>query len=135
MKYKKKLIQRLKDKYGVSNLFFFKGAKRLVKKDWSPLIMDYDRYITIPIVVCSLKRNPKKVYKNRPDISVYGRYKHDELQHVLQSLQAQSRGDYYALKPKQLAYVKSVLFEPWDAEFKDLYDLKQAYLMAYLAEI
>lgn len=154
MKYKKKLIQKIKDQYGVSELFFFKGYKRIrvvmkgrsIGACTSAVAAMNTKWSNVPIVICSFNRNPKKVYKNREDVVVIGRYTHCELEVVLRSLQMQSDPQFdraellRTLKFNSKAFFsysheRIVLFEQWNTEFEDLHSLKQAYLIAYLAGI
>jgi len=126
MKYKKKLIQDIKDKYGVSDLFFYRGYKL---ECFGPTLEDQGNYLNIPITICSIMRSCKKVYRKRKDIVVVGRYTHVELEYILRFLLTQSKPNFTSLCSR------IILFEQCDAEFEDLYSLKQAYLISRLAGI
>jgi len=134
MKYKNKQIQSIKRKYGVESLYFFKGYGYHESK--SGAISS-----TWPVIICSFKRNPKKVYKNHKNITVQARLTHAELDWVLSKFakpHAYSPWGYHSTANNaQFSHiaVKSILFEPTNTEFEDLQSLKITYLITYLAGI
>lgn len=131
MKYKNKYIKGIKSRYGVENLYFFKG---------------YERHVSIcgtmssswPIIICSFKCNPKKVYKNHSNINIEARLTHAELEYILAKLAkplAHPNWRAHNKAPFSHIGVNFILFEQLNTKFESIESLKIAYLISYLAVI
>ncbi len=133
MKYKKNLIYKVKARYGLEELNFFRAFKYI------PDPADPRRnQISVPIVVASFKTNPKKIYKKRKDICVSTRLTHVELDWFLQKFSdpdAYSPLDWRKYPRFTAVNAKTVLFEPADTEVETFASLKSIYLITYLAGI
>lgn len=120
MKYKHKLIQHIKEKYGVSELFFFKAWRKNANNNRQN------------IVICSLDEDVYKEYRNyESELYIICKMRHDELETLLSTLAANSR---YVSKGHPTVH-NPVLFVPYGMELNDLISLKSAYLMTYLSGI
>lgn len=125
MKYKHKLIQQIKNKYGVPHLFFFKGTKR------SEVRHNNDQIWFSGYTICSLDPYLDKKCKESEDLQIESQLTHHELEDVLKVLAENSRYDQRGWPTIH----KPVLLEPYGIEVNDLISLKSAYLLTYLSGI
>ena len=124
MKHKHRIIQKIKEQYGVPYLHFFRGYKEAGLSAYNG---------TLSQVVCSTDPHIDKKYrKQNKDLYITARLTHSELEGVLEELAFNARSIKQKLKP--LAYC-TVLFEPYGLEIFDLDSLKESYLLVLLAGI
>jgi hypothetical protein len=129
MKYKNKYIQKIKDKYGVPELHFFKAWPRS-QGAHKNILLHYDIYDYC--FICSLDKNINKKYnKSNNDLYIESRLDHHQLENLLKVLSDNST----ALNEGRQIIRKIVLLEPSGLEINDLISLKSAYLLTYLAGI
>ena len=129
MKYKKKDIDRVKRRWGLENVNFFRGYRVIERPGERAPITD-------PIVICSFARNPKVVYRNRDDVRATARFTAKELEYMLERFaDPYSIYDFKKVPRPNYIPVKPILFEPMDLEVETMNELKMAYLIHYLAEI
>jgi len=123
VKYKRNIIQQIKNKYGVEHLHFFRGSRKTEI---------YDSHMWVPgYIICSLDPDLPKKYKENEEMHVDARLTHHELEAVLKALAENSR---YA-KGHYPTMHMPVLLEPYNIEANDLISLKSAYLLTYLSGI
>lgn len=135
-KYKKALIHKVKQKYGVAHLFFYRGARHTTYIDHE----GRSRQGFLPITICSVEGKIKRVYKNNPSVRIHSRFTHAELEYLLGQLMSTHKyNKNINLKtPNNMChptYARKVLFEQLDSEFEDIYAIRQASLIAYLSGI
>jgi len=113
MKLKKRLIKNVKKKYGVADLYFFHGN-----------LMAYDTYferdVGSHINVCSHRKSKRRIFANRPDIKVYSRMNHMEIERLMSDMSNSVRNTH-------------VWFDITDGKIYSIRDLKEAHLIAFLA--
>jgi hypothetical protein len=131
MKYKNKLIKKIKKKYGLGKLYFFQGFK-IVRDKNSCLCDNY-----VPIVIASLKHKPANICKQRDDIIINSKLNHIELTYFLNRLSNQDR--YHSHRSNYsytgIPTARTVLLEPTNTEHGDISSLRTSYLISYLAAI
>ena len=127
MKYKRNQIRKIKQRYNIERLHFFKGYRKRPGNLNSDLFPPF----TDQIIICSLNRNYKKVYRNHPHMRATGRLTHQELGEVFEGLIHGHFINKWGGKTKALA----VWLEPTNTEHHDLESLKKAYLIHYLSGI
>lgn len=131
MKYKNKLIKKIKKKYGLEKLHFFRGFKVIRDKN------DGLYYNYIPIVIASFKYKSANIYKQCNDIIISNKLNHTELTCFLNRLSNQERYNLHWSKYSHFGIptARTVLLEPTNTEHADISSLKTSYLISYLASI
>ena len=138
MKYKRKQIHKLKERFNIERLHFFKGyreIKEIILKSRSAGITTIGQPMranfATDMIICSIERNYKKVYRNHPYIHVTRRMNHKEVGRIIEGLV--NKG-WCTTKWGKL-HIFPVRFEQTDTEHTDLESLKEAYLIHYLSGI
>ncbi len=131
MKYKRKQIRKIKERFNIERLHFFKGYVGVVRLKTRSIGVTIMAHPFHKIIICSLERNPKKVYRNHPYRHATRRMTHQELGEFLEGI----KNGWYLTKWGTKSLVPSIWFEQTDTEHNDLESLKKAYLIHYLSGI
>ena len=137
MKYKRKQIQKIKERFNMERLHFFKGYREIVFKDNNVGITIMGKPMSMGsmrsnIIICSTKRHYKKVYRNHPYMRATARMNHRDVGEIFEGL---AGNGWFTNKWGIKMKLRPIWFEQTDTEHNDLESLKKACLIHYLSGI